>query len=86
MGYEVVKVYEIYEYESVDDIFSSFVIYFAKLKQEYSGIPACCYDVDGNLIDEFVDKFISDYLECENVLLHKTLMYETNFGLHNIVS
>ena len=26
--------YEIYEYESADDIFSSFVTYFAKLKQE----------------------------------------------------
>ena len=84
MGYEIVKVYEVYQYESVD-IFSSFVIYFVKLKQECSGFLACCYIVDENLIDKFVDKFISDYLECEGVLLHKTLMYETNLVLHNIV-
>ena len=85
MGYEIVKVYEIYEYESVDDIFSSCVMYFVKFKQECSGFPVCCYDIDGNLIDESVDKFISDYLEHEGVLLHKALMCETNFRLCSIV-
>ena len=62
MGFEIVKVYEIYKYESAGDIFSSFVTYFVKLKQECSGFPACCYDVDGNFINEFVEKFVSDYL------------------------
>ena len=85
MGYEIVKVYEIYKYESADDIFSSFVRYFAKLKQDCYGFPACCYDGDGSLIDEFVEKIVCDYLEREGALFDKTLMPEPNFGLRNIV-
>ena len=34
---------------SLQMIYLSFVTYFAKLKQECSGFPACCYDGDGNL-------------------------------------
>ena len=85
MGYEIVKAFEIYKYHSADDVFSSFVTHLAKLKQEHSGFPAWCYDGDGNLIDEFVEKFVSDYLECEGALLDRTLVCEQNFGLHNIV-
>ena len=66
-------------------IFSSFVMSFVKLKQQCSGFPTCCYNGDGNLIDEFVDKFVCDCLECEGAFLDKTLLSEPNFGLHNIV-
>ena len=72
MGYKIVKVYEVYKYESANDIFSSFVKYFMKLKQQCSGFPNCCYDVGGTLSNELVDKFISDYLKQEN----KTMMYD----------
>ena len=49
------KVYEIYKYELAGDIFSSFVRYFSKLKQESSGFPACCHDENENLKGELID-------------------------------
>ena len=39
IGYEIVKVHEVYNYESASDQFSSFVKYFMKLKQQCSGFP-----------------------------------------------
>ena len=77
MGHKIVKVYEVYE--SANDIFSSFVKYFMKLKQQCSGFPHC-YDVDG-----LVDKIISDYLKQKSVLLDKAMMYEVNPGVHTIM-
>ena len=54
MGYEMKNVYELYKYESVGDIFSSFVKYFSKLKQKSSGFLACCHDENGNLKGELI--------------------------------
>ena len=79
------KVYKLYKYESVRDIFSSFVKYFSKLKQESSGFPAYCCDQNGNLKNELIDKFISDYLDHEGTCLDRFEMQEIRVGLHNIV-
>ena len=79
------KVYKLYKYESAGDIFSLFVKYFSKLKQESSGFLSCCYDENGNLKDELIDKFISDYLKCKGAFLDRFQIEETQVGLHNIV-
>ena len=76
MGYERKKVYKLYHYESVGDIFSSFVKYFSKLKQKSSGFPACCCDQNGNLKEKLIDKFSSDYSDREGTRLDRFEMQE----------
>ena len=60
-GYRMIDIYEIYHYSRQEKNFSEYVNCFLKIKQEASGYPPECYDSDGLLNDEKIDKYIKDY-------------------------
>ena len=70
-GYRMCEIYEIYHYSRQEKHFSEYVNCFLKIKQEAIGFPPECYDSDGGLNDEKIDKYIKDYHYNEGIFLDK---------------
>jgi hypothetical protein len=68
-GYKILSVYEIYHFKTRGKIFDTYVDTFMKLKQESSGIPKHCLDEYGDVVDEKLRLYISEYFKHEGVRL-----------------
>ena len=68
-GYRLLNVYEIYQYETKEKIFDTYVDTFMKMKQESSGVPKKCMNVSGTIDRELLNDYIEEYFEHEGVRL-----------------
>ena len=74
-------VYEVYRFSRQEKVFSEYVNCFLKIKA--SGFPSECYNSDGVLIEEQVDKYIEDYYYNEWIRLDRENI-QYNPGMHTI--
>ena len=68
-GYRLLNVYEIYQYETREKIFDTYVDTFMKMKQESSGVPKKCLNAEGGVDPELLNDYIEEYFEHEGVRL-----------------
>ena len=69
--YQIVEIFEIYDYKQRKQIFGEYVNTFLKIKQESSGVPKDCLHEDGRINERRLDNFVKDFQRVEGVLLEK---------------
>ena len=76
-GYQIIKIFEIYNYKKKEKLFGDYVNTFLKIKQESDGIPPSCYSDDGVIDEEKVSEYITSYYNHEGILLDREKIEKT---------
>ena len=69
--YQIVEIFEIYDYKQGKQIFGEYVNTFLKFKHESSGVTKDCLNKDGRVNEQRLDNFVKDFQRVEGVLLEK---------------